>query len=151
MKWILRLVLIVVVAVAGLAAYDFYRAGYLSLPDMPENTYTISFKNGLRGIIHVEQIEDESIARHPKYSRSLSSANPSRNYLGIPFDVPTWFEDAWSTCNAPTPDDTKAVLQLLTEETKRDLVGARLDAICMIEIEDKQPLLRGLLFSVPQF
>ena len=35
-RWILRIILLGVLGFTAFWAYDFYRAGYLSLPDLPD-------------------------------------------------------------------------------------------------------------------
>jgi hypothetical protein len=70
----------------------------------------------------------------------VPDVRPERKYLGMPFAVPSWYEDAWSFCSAPSPDE-KAKSQDLGP-------GSRLEAICRIKV-DQQEVLRGAIYSVP--
>jgi hypothetical protein len=38
----------------------------------------------------------------------------------------------------------------MPEETKRELVGARFDALCYIEVDGEERIARGLIYSVPK-
>jgi hypothetical protein len=112
----------VIVGVAY-AANDVYKAGLLTRPEMPEGAFSVSFKNGLRAIVV-----------------GVPDVRPERKYLGMPFEVPSWYEGAWSFCSVPSRD----------EKTKsQDLgPGSRLEAICRIKVDQKE-LLRGAIYSVP--
>src|SRR5690606_27230952 len=104
-RWILRVFFLGVLGLAGFWAYDFYRAGYLSLPDLPDGAYTLSYKTGFRAIVLDADVPDTMGHDAPKYFRSLGVANPDRKYLGIPFDVQPWFREAWSWCKSPTEQE----------------------------------------------
>ena len=93
-------------------------------------------------------VENGSMHDAPKFFRSLSYANPSRNYLGFPFEVQPWFAKSWSWCKAPTAEE-KARLVTLPEETKQMIATARFEAVCRINV-DGQEIERGLIFSVPR-
>jgi hypothetical protein len=74
-----------VIAAAGYVAYDYYRAGLHTRPEMPEGAFSLSYKSGLRAImVGVPDMRSE------------------RTYLGLPFEVPSWYADAWSLCTAPS-------------------------------------------------
>lgn len=149
MGWITKLIVLGVVGYGGYAAYDLHRGGYFSLPELPAGAYTVSFKSGLRGIVLDANVPDSSHADRPAIFRRLSDADPERRYLGIPFDVAPWFKDAWSTCEKPTDEEMEQISASMPEETKRELVGARLDALCYIEVDGEERIARGLVYSVP--
>lgn len=149
MGWFTKLLVIGVVGYVGYATYDLHRGGYFSLPDIPTGAYPISFKSGLRGVVYDMDVTDDQYADVPKIFRRLGMANRDRRFISLPSDVPRWFEDSWSTCRAGTKEEREFVVSTLPEDIKRDLVGARMDAICYIEIEGERPILRGLIYSIP--
>lgn len=149
MGWFSKLLLIGVVGYAGFAIYDLNRGGYLSLPDIPDGAYPISFKSGFRAVVHDIEVTDSRYAATSKYFRRLAMANRDRRFIGIPSNVPRWFEDTWSTCHRGTDEEREYILSTLPEGVASEMVGTRLDAICFIEVEGERPLLRGLIFSVP--
>ncbi len=149
MGWFSKLLVIGVVGYGGNYVYKLNENGYLSLPDIPTGAYPISFKNGLRGVVYDMDVTDDQYADAPKIFRRLVMANRDRRFIGFPSDVPRWFEDTWSTCRAGTAEEREFIVSSLPEGMKRDLLGARLDAICSIEIEGERPILRGLIYSVP--
>lgn len=150
MRWTVRLLVIGVLGYVGYSAYDLYRGGFFSMPDLPDGAYTISFKSGFRGIVQGIEVSDPSYADAPAILRQLSSANPDRNYLGSPMEVAPWFEEVWSTCAPPNDEERAYVEANLPEDMKRRVQGARFDALCYIETDDRQRILRGLLYSVPK-
>ncbi len=147
-RWILRIIALGLLAFASFTAYDFYRAGYLSLPDLPDGAYTLSSASGLRAIILDADVPDQVGDDPPKYFRTLSAANPDRKYLTVPFDVQPWFKDAWSWCKAPT-DEEKVDLERMPDDFKRTVENARFEAVCRIDVDGTE-VVRGLIFSVPQ-
>lgn len=149
MGWFSKLLIIGVVGYGGYEVYNLDRAGFLSLPDIPTGAYPISFKSGLRGIVYDMDVTDDKYADAPKIFRRLGMANPDRWFIGLPSDVPRWFEDTWSTCRHGTEEEREYIVSNLPEDVKRKMVGARLDAICSIEIEGEGLMLRGLIYSVP--
>jgi hypothetical protein len=149
MGWFSKLLLIGVVGYAGYSAYDMHRGGYFSLPDLPDGAYPISFKSGFRAVAYDVEVTDDQFASTSKYFRRLTMASRDRRFIGIPSDVPSWFEDTWSTCHRGTDEEREYILGTLPEDMKREMVGARLDAICFIEVEGERPFLRGLIYSVP--
>jgi hypothetical protein len=150
MGWITKLVVLGLAGYSGYGLYDLQRGGYFDLPELPAGAYTASFKSGLRGIILDAEVSKSEIANYPAIFRRLSSANPERKYLGVPFDVAPWFEDVWSTCIAPTDEIRAAVEGNTPEQWKVQLQGARLDAFCYIEVDDQQRISRGVVYSVPR-
>ena len=134
----------------GYSIYDYYRAGFFDLPELATGSYIVSFKNGLRGIVVDAKVSDSRNASGPALLRILSRANPERRYLGIPFKVASWFENAWSTCVAPPDGSQEFYEKTMPEETKTDLIGARLDAVCYIDLDGGEKLGRGLIYSVPR-
>ncbi len=95
------------------------------------------------------EISDEIYENAPQLFRRLRPANPDRKYLAIPYDVPSWFEDAWSYCEKPTGAETNAILNTMPEDMRREFTGARIEGICTIDA-DGEKIPRGLLFSVPK-
>lgn len=155
-KWIGRLVSIgiigLLIGIIGLVVftiYDYHRAGYFSMPDLKDDEYPIVFRSGFRAIVIDPDISDETYENAPQLFRRLRPANPDRKYLGVPSEVPSWFEDAWSYCEKPDEAESEAVFNTMPDDMRRELMGARLDAVCTIDSDEKK-ILRGLLFSVPK-
>lgn len=124
-KW----VVLGVVAVGGAyTAYDFYRAGYHTRPDMPEGAFSLSYKNGLRAILVDVPNEKET-----------------RRYFGTPMEVPFYLKDTWSFCAPPSAEEND---QAATFIKKRGLPGERFEAICKINV-DNEAVVRGVITSVP--
>lgn len=126
LKWI---VFIVLLAGGGYIAYDYYMAGHHTRPEMPEGAFSLSFKNGLRGI--VVDLPDEKA---------------TRLYFGVPLEVPFYLEQSWSWCHPPTNEDSARAAALMA---KRDWPGQRLEAVCKITIEGEE-IVRGLIVTVPK-
>lgn len=147
-RWTLRIIGLAILGSASWSGYDFYRAGYWSLPDLPKGAYTLSFANGLRAIVLDAEVSDTSRDDSSKYARSLSYGNKDRSYLGVPFDVQPWFKDAWSYCTAPT-DEEKIRLHNSADDFNRRMANARFEAVCRIEV-DGNVVERGLIFSIPK-
>lgn len=119
-KWALSAVLILC---GGYVAYDYYKGGFHTMPELPEGAFYLSYKNGLRAIVV-----------------GVPDLRPERKYLGMSFDTAPWYADAWSFCTAPTPDE---------EAQSRNLgPGSRLEAVCRIKADDTE-VLRGAIYSVP--
>ena len=127
-----------------------YRGGFFSLPDLPDRAYPISFASGFRAIVYDVDATDKTHENGPKWFRRLAYANPDRKYVGFAADVPIWFKDVWSTCEAPTKESQEYIEQTLSAEVKAQTTGARLDAICYIPTDDEKKLIRGLIYSVPK-
>jgi hypothetical protein len=149
MGWFSKLLIVGVVGYAGYYGYGLHRGGYFSLPDIPDGAYPISFKSGFRAVVYDMEVTDDQYASTSKYFRRLTMASRDRRFIGIPSDVPRWFEDTWSTCHRGTDEEREYILSTLPEDVASEMVGARLDAICLIEVEGERPLLRGLIYSVP--
>jgi hypothetical protein len=149
MGWFSKLFIMGVLGLGGLYVYDLNREGYFTIPDIPHGAYPISCKNGFRAIVHDMDVADKQYADTPKMFRRLTLANSDRRFISVPADVPPWFEQSWSTCRPGTNEEREYFTSTLPDNIKRDLVGARLDAICYIEIEGEQPLFRGLVYSIP--
>jgi hypothetical protein len=147
-RWVFRILLTGIVGLIGFWAYDADRAGYFSLPDIPEGAYTLCFKNGFRAIVLDADVPRGYLSDAPKYFRALGTANPERKYFGAPSDVQPWFKDAWSWCKPPT-DQEKQELQRMPEDFKRSIENARFEAVCRIDVDGAE-IVRGLIFSVPK-
>lgn len=150
MKWFFRTAAILIVGFFAYTTFDFFRAGYHTLPELPDNAYPISFKNGLRAIVYDVDVPDSVHKNAPRLIRRLASARPDRRYLGVPMDVAPWFEDTWSECHAPPPDAIKSFEDTMPEELKAKLFGARFDAFCGIRVDDGKGVIRGAIYSVPR-
>lgn len=123
-----KLVLItVVVAVVGYIAYDSYKAGLHTRPDMPAGAFSLSYKNGMRAIL--VDVPDE---------------RQSRRYLGTPMKVPFYLGDAWSFCYPPNNDE---MAQFATLIRSREWPGERFEAVCKITV-DSEVVVRGFITTV---
>lgn len=149
MGWISKLIVLGVAGYVGVGTYGWYRAGYFDLPEVPSGAYIASFKSGLRAIVLDADVPDNVYADGPAIFRRLSAANPDRKYLGIAMDVAPWFEDAWSTCIAPTDEMRDYIAKTMPDDMKTELQGARFDALCYIDVDDGQKITRGVIYSVP--
>lgn len=148
-KWVLRIVVVAVCGFVGFSIYEIYRGGYFSLPDLQENEYPISFKNGLRAILIDPEVTTDLYADAPKLFRRLHTANEDRIYLGVPAQVPHWLEDVWSYCPAPKDEEKASIGSSMTVEWQEVLEYARLEGVCSIDVEgEKVP--RGLVYSRPK-
>lgn len=128
-KWLTRIVVVVLVAGGGYAAYDYFMAGFHTRPEMPEGAFSISYKNGLRAILIDVPNEQET-----------------RRYFGFPQDVPFYVKDAWSLCHPPTDEEAPEVARFLQD---RNMPGERFEAVCKVTVDD-DVVLRGLITSVPK-
>ena len=122
--WGKRIIIAALIVGAGYVAYDYFGGGFHTRPPMPEGAFSLSFKNGLRAIL--VGVPDE---------------RAERKYLGVPVEVPSWYEHAWSFCTAPSADE-KAKSENLGP-------GSRLEAICRIKA-DQDEIVRGAIYSVPK-
>lgn len=147
-KWLFRILLIGVLGFVGLAVFDSYRAGYFHLPDVPEGALLISYKNGFRAMVVGLEVDDQTVAERPPFFRRLNQADRNRKYLGFPAEVPSWFEGAWSTCEPATDAEREELYRSFSDDVKRSAAGARIDAICTLDV-DGQKMLRGIILSVP--
>lgn len=148
-KWIGRILSVLIAVSIGMSAFSFYRAGYYTMPALKDGEYPISFKNSFRGIVVNPIVSKPHAMKDLVYLRRLTNASPERKYVGVPYEVPSWFEDAWSYCEKPAEGETEALLNSMPEDMRRNFTGARLDAICIIE-SDENRILRGAVFSVPR-
>jgi hypothetical protein len=148
-KWIGRIIVAGIFGYLALLMYDYRRLGLFSMPDLPQGAYFVSFDNGLRGVVLNADVPETSAGDGPKFLRSLSVENRERKYLGLPSDVPSWFADAWSICQAPTEQEKVRITESLPDDLRRSLGNARFEAVCQIDV-DGEPLMRGLIFSVPR-
>lgn len=147
-RWIGRGAIVVIVAYAAFYTFSTYRAGYFSLPDLPDGAFTLSYKNGFRAIILEAEVDNPSMGNAPKFLRNLSIANRSRKYLSVPYEVQPWFRDAWSWCSPPTPLEISSI-DAMPDDFRRSVENARFEAVCKIEVDGKS-IVRGLIFSVPR-
>ncbi len=128
LKWITRLLLVSVLGFGGYVAYDFYKADFHNMPAHPENSFALPFTIGLKAIV---------IDQGPR--------DRNRRYIGATFKVPSWMEDTWSFCYAPTEEEEQAV----RSSEDQDLNHARLVAFCTVDIDGKK-IPRGAVYSVPK-
>ncbi len=149
MGWFSKLLIVAVVGYGGYYTYKLNRDGYFALPDIPAGAYPISFKSGFRAVVYDMDVTDDQYADAPQIFRRLVMANPDRRFIGLPSKVPRWFEDTWSTCHPGSEEEREQIVSTMPEDVRKEMVGARLDALCFIEVEGERPLLRGLIYSVP--
>ena len=128
-KWIVRAAMVAVIGFVGYGAYDYYRAGLHTRPEMPPDAFSLSFKGGMRGIM-VDVPDDRE----------------TRRYRAYPSDVPSYMEFAWSTCSTPTNEEAPHVERWMTEN---HVPGNRFEAVCRIEVDD-ETVVRGFITSVPR-
>ncbi|MBE7731459.1 hypothetical protein [Devosia faecipullorum] len=128
-KWVGRIVVVAVLGWVGYATYDWYMAGHHTRPEMPEGAFSLSYKNGLRGILV-----------------DISNEKETRRYFGFPQEVPNYLRDAWSWCQPPTEAEAPQVAQFLEE---RNMPGERFEAVCKITADD-DVVVRGIITSVPR-
>ena len=147
-KKTLAAIFVVVLGLLGWDAFNLYRGGFFSMPDLPEGAYAFSFKNGMRGIVLDAEVA-VPLDGHLEIYRRITSANPDRKYLSVGMDVPTWFKDAWSTCKVLSAEEVAQIKKDIPSLMTKDLATARLDAMCSVEADGKK-ILRGFLFSVPR-
>lgn len=150
-KWIIRAAIVGVLGIAGLAALDAYRGGLFDLPEMADDEYFVSYKNGFRGIIKVADAPKSRVP--PAWARQYAKLYPERRFLSLVFDVPRWAETGWSRCEQVTPDELEAFMRFVetswTEEQRLEMVGARFEFACGFEIEGEK-IGRGIIYSVPR-
>lgn len=128
-KWILRIGLIAVVGYVGYGAYDYYRAGLHTRPEMPPGAFSISFKSGFRAVL--VDVPDE---------------RDTRRYFGYPFEVPFYLEDTWSICSPPTEEEAPEAAAFMEAQ---DFPGARFEVVCRIQVDD-ETVVRGVITTVPK-
>lgn len=128
-KWTIGVGLVAVLGFVGYGAYDYYRAGLHTRPEMPPGAFSMSFKSGFRAIL-VDVPNDRE----------------TRRYFGYPADVPFYLEDAWSLCSPPTE---KEKLQTEAFMKAQDFPGSRFEVVCRILVDD-ETVTRGFITSVPR-
>lgn len=128
-KWLFRIAGLAVLGCIGYATYDGYMAGFHTRPEMPKGAFSLSYKNGLRGILV-----------------DIPNEKETRRYFGFPQEVPHYLRDAWSWCHPPTEAEAPHFTQFLAE---RDMPGERFEAVCKITA-DNDVVVRGIITSVPR-
>ena len=149
LRWVSRILIVSLIGYIGLLLYEYNRLGIFSMPDLPHGAYYVSFDSGLRGIVLNADVPETSTGSGPKFLRSLSVENRDIRYIGISQNVPSWFANAWSVCEAPTEQERDSIMESLPNDTLHELGNARFEAVCQIDA-DGESLLRGVLFSVPR-
>jgi len=127
-KWLYRLFGIFFLSIMVYAIYIYISGGYYKRPELPANSFSISFKSGLRAIL--VDIPDERL---------------DRKYFGVAFKVPFWAEDAWSYCKRPTKQESIEINNSINFGK-----GSKLEAICKAEVDKNTTITRGAVFSVPR-
>ncbi len=127
--WIKRIIGAAVLGVIGYIAYDYYRAGFWTRPEMPEGAFSISYANGLRAILV-----------------GVPNERETRRYFGHPQEVPFYLKDAWSFCSPP---DGVEKVQATEFIKSRSQPGERFEVICKIKA-DNDVVIRGVITSVPK-
>ena len=119
-----KLILLAVIAILCWGAYDYFRLGLHTRPEMPDGAWSIVSKAGFRAI--AVDIPDERF---------------ERKYLLMPAeDVPVWFKDAWSFCTKATDEQ---------KELNPPERGMRLEGFCSIDA-DGETIYTGVMHSVPR-
>ena len=126
-NWSFRLAALLAVAYVGYEGYVTYNMGILSRPELPPNTFSLSYKSGFRAIIEGEDQRDNG-----------------RKYLAFSAaDVPNWHIDSWSFCRKMSNEELSGMFG-----TKNTGPGFRWEGVCEIDL-DGEPLTRGWIGSVP--
>jgi len=126
-KWVGRISGAAIIGFVSYGGYVYFADGYHSRPELPAGAISFSFNSGLRAI-----------------ATGIPEERHKRRYLGVPFDVPDAAKSLWSTCKPPTDEEAAFVREQIDMGPP-----ARLDAICIVEVEGK-PLTRGAIFSAPR-
>jgi hypothetical protein len=147
-RWSVRILAITFLGSLVYSGVQGYRGGYFQMPEMPPGSYAFSFKSGFRGILLNAQVTQPVSESMPNFFRRLNIAHPERRYWGIPFDVPVWMKEAWSTCASPNDEEQTYFAETMPEEWKSQLLHARLEAVCLVDV-DWEKIARGLLYSIP--
>jgi hypothetical protein len=129
-KWIVGLILAGVAGFIGWGVYQDRLAGYHTRPEMPPGAFSISYRSGLRAIL--VDVPDE---------------RETRRYLGYPFDVPFYLEEAWAFCSPPEGPEIDEAERWL--ESGDDMPGMRVDAVCRLDV-DGETVIRGIIATVPK-
>lgn len=148
MRIVRWLVLIIILGFLGLGLRDTYRGGYFSLPPLTDDQYPISFKSGLRAIVTVEDLRENSLVA-PKIIRRLSHIFPDLRFFGVTYDVEFWLKGVWSNCRIPTESEVAELRASLPEKTQRNMLRATLSWICFIDVNGDQ-VFRGVIFTAPR-
>lgn len=128
MKILKVVIKLIAVGAFGYLGYDYYKAGLHTRPEIPSDSFSLSFVGGPRVI--VQGLPDESQTR--KY---IARRIPS---------VPEWFKDSWSFCVKPSEVEATEIL-----ERVRPGPGMRLDAACALDA-DGDTVPTAYIFSVPK-
>jgi hypothetical protein len=128
-KWVAGTVVVLGVAYGAYGAYDFYKAGYLTRPEMPEGSFSFSFVTGFRAIL-----------------LGVPNEKDTRRYFGFPQEVPFYLKDAWSFCSPPQGDDIAMAEKFIND---RDMPGERFEVVCKVTADD-DVVVRGVITSVPR-
>ncbi|WP_375282009.1 hypothetical protein [Pseudooctadecabacter sp.] len=150
--WFWKLIALGLIGSFAYTAFDLQRGGYFSLPDLAQNEYGVSFRNGFRAIVVEDNPSNQSAANQSDIFRRLTAAHPERRYRGITMQVPSWLESQWSRCErAPDGADPnrEALEQTMNESMRREYQLARLDYYCFV-LSDNDRILRGVIYSVPR-
>ena len=126
-KTVFGILLIAGVGYVGYFAYDYYRGGFHTRPEMPDGAFSLSYKSGLRAILV-----------------DVPNERDTRRYFGNPMKVPFYLKEAWSFCNPPTKDE-----DLGFRATRKMMPGERFEAVCKINVDD-DIVIRGVITSVPK-
>ncbi|MCO5135265.1 MAG: hypothetical protein M9908_13160 [Phyllobacteriaceae bacterium] len=128
LKWVVRLVVVAAVGLAGYAGYDYYRGGFFDAPELEDGDFLLSFRSGFRAVM-----------------RGIKDERETRRYLGIGAEsVPSWYEDAWSICRAPSAVELDEFSQ-----SGGYGPGSRLDGVCELDA-DGEVFIRGKVITVPK-
>ena len=129
-----KIVLCAIIMCIAIYSYDYFFLLKLhTRPQMPENSFSINFENGVRAIM--VNMKDKKYALNPE---------ERRRYLAYPLDgVPSYFKDSWSFCERATEEESVSV-----EESGLLGPAMQLEAFCYIEA-DGERIPRAIITSVP--
>jgi len=127
-KWFNRFFLLFVFSIAFYAIYIYIIGGYYKRPELPTNSFSISFKSGLRAIL--VDIPDERL---------------NRKYFGVVADVPFWAKDTWYYCKQPTKTEKQEIRKTINFGK-----GSKLEAVCKKTVDENLTIFGGVVFSVPR-
>lgn len=141
-----RVVITIVLIGVTSCAIQYYRAGYLSLPDVPDQTVVFNFQDIMRGYVPGPGTSERDMKGQPGL---LAAPDPNRIYLPLAFEVPEAVRLSWSECVTPPEEEERALLAALPAETLEPFQNTRLDYVCRVESEG-QSIYRGMIFSFPR-
>lgn len=130
MRFLKIILLSLLVIITSVFIYDYFKFGYHTLPEMPENSFPLRFENDVRAIM---------VGTHDKRYDT-----PPRTYIAAPLqNIPRWYKNSWPFCKMPDSNEIKKADKLFPPEP-----GMRLEAVCELNADGK--IIRtAFIYSVP--